>query len=37
MLFSPAAVTVTAIETGESFFAGGVDAALLDASFGGSS
>jgi methenyltetrahydromethanopterin cyclohydrolase len=36
MLFSPAAVTVTAIETGESFFAGAVDAGLLDASFGGS-
>jgi methenyltetrahydromethanopterin cyclohydrolase len=36
MLFSPAAVTVTAIETGESFFAGAIDAALLDASFGGS-
>ena len=37
MLFSPAEVIVTAIETGESFFAGAVDAALLDASFGGSS
>jgi methenyltetrahydromethanopterin cyclohydrolase len=37
MLFSPAAVIVTAIETGESFFAGAVDSALLDASFGGSS
>jgi methenyltetrahydromethanopterin cyclohydrolase len=36
MLFSPAEVIVTAIETGESFFAGAVDAALLDASFGGS-
>jgi methenyltetrahydromethanopterin cyclohydrolase len=35
MLFSPASVVVTAIDTGESFFAGGVDAALLDASFGG--
>ncbi|WP_158922523.1 methenyltetrahydromethanopterin cyclohydrolase [Acidisphaera sp. S103] len=34
MLFSPAAVTITALETGESFFAGAVDAALLDASFG---
>jgi methenyltetrahydromethanopterin cyclohydrolase len=34
MLFSPASVTVTALETGESFFAGAVDAALLDASFG---
>jgi len=37
MLFSPAEVIVTAIETGESFFAGAVDAALLDASFGGPS
>jgi methenyltetrahydromethanopterin cyclohydrolase len=36
MLFSPAEVIVTAIETGESFFAGAVDAALLNASFGGS-
>ncbi|HET6306935.1 MAG TPA: methenyltetrahydromethanopterin cyclohydrolase [Rhodopila sp.] len=36
MLFSPASVTVTAIETGDSFFAGSVDPALLDASFGGS-
>ena len=36
MLFSPAAVTVTAIETGESFFAGAIDATLLDASFTGS-
>nr|WP_294523981.1 methenyltetrahydromethanopterin cyclohydrolase [uncultured Rhodopila sp.] len=34
MLFSPAEVIVTAIETGESFHAGAVDAALLDASFG---
>jgi methenyltetrahydromethanopterin cyclohydrolase len=33
-LFSPAEVIVTAIETGESFRAGAVDAALLDASFG---
>jgi methenyltetrahydromethanopterin cyclohydrolase len=37
MLFSPAEVAVTAIETGETFFAGAVDAALLDASFGRSS
>jgi methenyltetrahydromethanopterin cyclohydrolase len=37
MLFSPAQVIVTAIETGESFFAGAVDAALLDASFEGAS
>jgi methenyltetrahydromethanopterin cyclohydrolase len=36
MLFSPAEVIVTAIDTGESFFAGAIDAALLDASFGGS-
>ena len=36
MLFSPAEVIVTAIDTGESFFAGAVDAALLDVSFGGS-
>ena len=34
MLFSPAGVIVTAIETGESFRAGGIDAALVDASFG---
>jgi methenyltetrahydromethanopterin cyclohydrolase len=33
-LFSPAEVIVTAIDTGESFHAGAVDAALLDASFG---
>jgi methenyltetrahydromethanopterin cyclohydrolase len=36
MLFSPAEVIVTAIDTGESFFAGAIDAALLNASFGGS-
>jgi methenyltetrahydromethanopterin cyclohydrolase len=36
MLFSPAEVIVTAIETGDSFLAGAVDAALLNASFGGS-
>jgi methenyltetrahydromethanopterin cyclohydrolase len=34
MLFSPAAVTVTAIESGNSFVAGKLDAALLDQSFG---
>lgn len=33
-LFSPAAVTVVALETGETFRAGAVDAALVDASFG---
>lgn len=33
MLFSPAAVSVTALETGESFQAGHVDLGLLDASF----
>jgi methenyltetrahydromethanopterin cyclohydrolase len=33
MLFSPAAVTVTAIDTGASFHAGAVDLDLLDASF----
>jgi methenyltetrahydromethanopterin cyclohydrolase len=33
MLFSPAAVIVTAIETGESFRAGRVNLSLLDASF----
>jgi len=33
MLFSPAAVIVTAIETGESFRAGAVNLSLLDASF----
>jgi methenyltetrahydromethanopterin cyclohydrolase len=36
MLFSPAEVIVSAIETGESFRAGAVDAALVDISFGGS-
>jgi methenyltetrahydromethanopterin cyclohydrolase len=35
MLFSPAQVIVTALETGESFFAGAVDPTLLDRSFGG--
>jgi methenyltetrahydromethanopterin cyclohydrolase len=34
MLFSPAAVTVTAIESGNSFIGGKLDAALLDQSFG---
>jgi methenyltetrahydromethanopterin cyclohydrolase len=33
MLFSPAAVIVTAIEAGESFRAGAVNLSLLDASF----
>jgi methenyltetrahydromethanopterin cyclohydrolase len=34
MLFSPAEAIVTALETGESFRAGRIDHALLDASFG---
>ncbi|MBN9509328.1 MAG: methenyltetrahydromethanopterin cyclohydrolase [Alphaproteobacteria bacterium] len=34
MLFSPAEAIVTAVETGESFRAGGLNPALLDASFG---
>ncbi len=34
MLFSPAAILVTALESGETFRAGAVDEALLDASFG---
>ncbi len=34
MLFSPAEVTITAVESGESFRAGRLDPALLDASFG---
>ncbi|WP_137718183.1 methenyltetrahydromethanopterin cyclohydrolase [Methylobacillus flagellatus] len=34
MLFSPAAVTVTAMQSGNSYFAGRLDAALLDQSFG---
>jgi methenyltetrahydromethanopterin cyclohydrolase len=34
MLFSPAKITVTALETGESFQAGDLDLSLLDASFG---
>jgi methenyltetrahydromethanopterin cyclohydrolase len=33
MLFSPAEVTVTAIESGESFHNGRIDLKLLDASF----
>jgi methenyltetrahydromethanopterin cyclohydrolase len=33
LLFSPAAVVVTALETGESFHAGGVNNELIDASF----
>lgn len=34
MLFSPAAVTVTALESGNSFHAGKLDAVLVDQSFG---
>lgn len=34
MLFSPAAVTVTALESGNSFHAGKLDPALIDLSFG---
>lgn len=34
MLFSPAAVTVTALESGNSFTGGRLDAALVDQSFG---
>ena len=34
MLFSPAEVVVTAIESGESFRRGEVNADMLDASFG---
>ena len=33
MLFSPAKVTVTALETGESFQAGHIDTAVLARSF----
>ena len=33
MLFSPAKITVTALETGESFQSGEIDLSLLDASF----
>jgi len=35
MLFSPAVVTVTALESGRSFHAGAVDPAMIDRSFGG--
>jgi methenyltetrahydromethanopterin cyclohydrolase len=35
MLFSPAAVTVTALGSGRSFHAGAVDPAMIDESFGG--
>jgi len=34
MLFSPAAVTVTAVESGKTFTGGKLDAALIDQSFG---
>ena len=34
MLFSPAQAIVTAVETGETFRAGKIDDALLDACFG---
>ena len=34
MLFSPAEVAVVALETGETFRGGAVDAKLIDASFG---
>jgi methenyltetrahydromethanopterin cyclohydrolase len=34
MLFSPAEVIVTAVESGESYRAGRLDPGLLDASFG---
>jgi len=34
MLFSPAAVTVTALDSGRSFHTGGMDSALIDLSFG---
>ena len=34
LLFSPAAVIVTALESGKSYHAGKLDAALLDLSFG---
>jgi methenyltetrahydromethanopterin cyclohydrolase len=33
MLFAPAAVIITALESGESFHAGGLDLSLLDAAF----
>jgi methenyltetrahydromethanopterin cyclohydrolase len=34
MLFSPAEVIVTALDSGESFHGGALNLALLDASFG---
>jgi methenyltetrahydromethanopterin cyclohydrolase len=34
MLFSPASVQVTALDSGRTFHAGGVDEALIDRSFG---
>jgi methenyltetrahydromethanopterin cyclohydrolase len=34
MLFSPAKITVTTLETGESFHSGEIDLGLLDASLG---
>jgi len=36
LLFSPAAVTVSSLETGHSFRAGAIDAEVLEQSFGGS-
>ena len=35
MLFSPAAVTITAIDSGRSFHAGAIDPAMIDRSFAG--
>jgi len=35
MLFSPARVTVTALDSGNSFHAGRLDESLLNRSFGG--
>ena len=35
MLFSPASVIVSAVESGRSFHAGGLDIELLEKSFGG--
>lgn len=35
MLFSPAVVTVTALDSGRSFHAGAIDPAMIDRSFGG--
>jgi methenyltetrahydromethanopterin cyclohydrolase len=34
LLFSPARVTVTALDSGRSFHGGALDAALIDKSFG---